>query len=104
MACFAAAGTGEIAAHMLSDNNADDAAQLPGLLRSVEGQIASLATNSAYDGEPTCEAARARHPNPPPDMVVPPRTSAVINTADLARQSPRDRHVHLIAERGRMAW
>jgi hypothetical protein len=47
----------------------------------------------------------ARQRDPPPDVVVPPRASAVPSTDDdPAMQSPRDRHIGLIAERGRMAW
>jgi hypothetical protein len=46
----------------------------------------------------------ARQRDPPPDVVVPPRASAVPSSDDPAKQSPRDRHIGLIAERGRMAW
>ena len=34
----------------------------------------------------------------------PPRAAAVPSSDDPARQSPRDRHIRLIAEKGRMAW
>ena len=61
------ATTGEIAAHVLTEGTADDAAQAPDLLRTVEGAIASLTADGAYDGEPTYEAARTRQPDPPPD-------------------------------------
>ncbi|MGI4943467.1 MAG: hypothetical protein ACRYHQ_23360 [Janthinobacterium lividum] len=37
-------------------------------------------------------------------MVIPPRSSAVPSTADPDRQSPRDQHIQLMAEHGRMAW
>jgi hypothetical protein len=63
-----------------------------------------VTADGAYDGEPTYAAAVARQPDPPPDVVVPPRASAVPSSDDLANQSPRDRHIRLIAERGRMAW
>jgi hypothetical protein len=46
----------------------------------------------------------ARQPDPPPDVVVPPRASAMPSTDDATKQSPRDRHVRLIAAKGRMAW
>ena len=46
------ADTGEIAAHRLTDGHADDAAQVPDLLRQPEGAIASLIADGAYDGEP----------------------------------------------------
>ncbi len=98
------AATGEIAAHVLTEGAANDAAQVPALLGQSGGTIASVTTDGAYDGDPAYEAARARQPDPAPDVVVPPRASAVPSTSDSARQTPRDRHIRLIAERGRMAW
>ena len=96
------AGTGEIAAHVLTEGTADDAAQVPDLLRTVEGTIASLTADGAYDGEPTYEAARARQPDRPPDVVIPPRASAVP-----ARRTLPGRH-HATATSGsgrrRAAW
>ena len=47
------ATTGEIVAHVLTEGTADDAAQASDLLRTVEGAIASLTADGAYDGEPT---------------------------------------------------
>jgi hypothetical protein len=98
------ADTGEIAAHLLTDGHADDAAQVPDLLRQPEGVIASLIADGAYDGEPVYQAAAARQADRPPDVVIPPRASAVPSTADPDKQSPRDRHVRLMAERGRIGW
>ena len=91
-------------AHVLTDGHADDAAQMPDLLRQPEGDIASLTADGAYDGEPVYQAAAARQPDRPPDVVIPPRLSAVLSTADPGKQSSRDRHIQLIAEHGRMAW
>ena len=98
------ATTGEIAAHALSEGTADDAAQVPALLRQVEDQIASVTADGAYDDEPTYAAAAARQPDPRPDVVIPRRASAVPRSNDAAQQSPRDRHIQLIAEKGRMGW
>jgi len=44
--------TGEIAAHLLTDGHADDAAQVPALLHQPEGTIASVTADGAYDGGP----------------------------------------------------
>ena len=65
---------------------------------------ARLAADGAYDGEHTYAVARARQPDPPPDVVIPPRASAVPSTTDPAQQTARDRHVRLMAEKGRMEW
>ena len=98
------ASTGEIAAHVLTEGTADDAGQVPALLSQAEGAIASVVADGAYDGAPTYAAAAARQRDPPPDVVVPPRALAVPSSDDPAKQSPRDRHIRLIAEHGRMAW
>ena len=98
------ATTGEIAAHVLTEGNADDAAQAPALLRQVEGSIVSVTADGAYDGEPAYQAAAALQHDPPPEVVVPPRASAVPSTDDVEAQTPRDRHIRLMAEQGRMGW
>ncbi len=98
------AGTGEIAAHVLTDGSADDTAQVPLLLRDVEGHIASVTADSAYDGDPTYQAVAARQRQSPPDVIIPPRASAALSTDDPDAQSPRDRHIRLMAERGRIRW
>lgn len=98
------ASTGEIAAHVLTDGNADDAAQAPALLGQAEGRIASVTANGAYDGEPLHATALARQPDLPPDVAIPPRASAVPSTGDPAQQSPRDRQIRLVAEKAKIAW
>jgi hypothetical protein len=42
------------------DNAADDAGQAPALLGQIEGEIASVTADGAYDGEPVYQAV-ARH-------------------------------------------
>ena len=100
------ADTGEIAAHVLTEGQADDAARVPALLGQAEGVIASVTADCSYDGEPTYAVAAARQRHPLPDVVVPPRASAVPSSdkGDGSTQSPRDRHIQLMAERGRMGW
>jgi Transposase DDE domain len=98
------AGTGEIVACVLTDNAADDAGQVPALLEAIEGEIASVTADGAYDGEPVYQAIASHQPDPPPDVVIPPRASAVPSAEDAEARSHRDRHIRLIAEKGRMAW
>ncbi len=98
------AGTGEIAAHVLTDGSADDAMQVPLLLRDVEGHIASVTADGANDGDPAYQAVAARQRQSPPDLIIPPRASAVLSTDNPDAQSPRDRHIRLMAERGRIGW
>jgi transposase len=97
-------GTGEIVACVLTDSAADDAGRMRALLEAVEGEIASVTADGAYDGEPVYRAVAGRQHDPPPDVVIPPRASAVPGTEDADAGSPRDRHIRLIAERGHLAW
>ena len=48
------AQTGEIMAHSLTDKDAGDITQVPSLLATVEGQIASVIADGAYDGTWHC--------------------------------------------------
>ncbi len=98
------ASTGEIKAHVLTDGDADDAAQAPALLRQCEGTLASVIPDGAYDRGPVYQAAAARQPGSPPEVVIPPRADAMPSTTDPDQQTPRDRHIRLMAERGRIGW
>jgi len=98
------ASTGEIAAHVLTDGNGDDAAQAPALLGQCKGTLASVTTDGAYDRDPVYQAAAARQSVSPPEVVIPPRADAVPSTPDPDGQSMRDRHIRLMAERGRIGW
>ena len=98
------ATTGEIAAHVLTNGDEDDAAQVPDLLRQCESAIASFTADGAYDRDPVYQAAAARQPGSPIEVIIPPRADAVLSTADPDQQSPRNRHIQLLAERGRIGW
>jgi hypothetical protein len=91
-------------AGILTGNDADDAGQLPVLLEQVEGEIASVTAEGAYDGEPSYQAVAARQLDPPADVVIPPRSSAVPSTTGDDGRSQRDRHIQLLQEKGRMGW
>ena len=95
--------TGEIAAHVLTEGHADDAAQAPNLLGQAEGSFVTVTADGAYDSDAVYQAATRRH-GPPPDVIIPPRASAVLSTNDPAARTQRDRHLQLIAEQGRMGW
>jgi Transposase DDE domain len=97
-------GTGEIAACVVTGSGADDAGEVPALLEQIEAEIASVTADGAHDGEPVYRAIADHQPDPPPDVVIPPRASAVPSTEDPDQQSRRGRHIRLIAERGRKAW
>ena len=52
--------TGEVAAHVLTEGHADGAAQVPALLRQVEGDIATVTADGAYDSDAVYQAVAAR--------------------------------------------
>ena len=97
------AETSEIVAHVLTDKDADDITQVPSLLATVEGRIASVTADGAYDGEAVYQEAATRQHDPPIEVVIPPRSSSTV-TAHADNQTIRDRHIQIIAEKGRMAW
>ena len=94
------ATTGEVT----TDGDGDDAAQAPALLRHCEGVVTSLTADGAYDRDPVYQAATARQPRSPPEVVIPPRADAVPSTDDPDQQTARDRHIQLLTEQGRMGW
>ncbi len=80
----------------------DDASQVGTLLDRVDSPVASFTANGAYDQDGVYGKVAARYPEA--SVIVPPRSSAVpSDTADTA-PTMRDRHLQIIATRGRMAW
>ena len=98
------AETGEIVASVLTSKEAGDAGQVPVLLEQVEGEIASVMADGAYDVEPVYQAIEARQPQAPPSIVGPPRRSAVPSAHADTAPSHRDGHIRLIREQGGSAW
>ena len=96
------ADTGWIVASELTDKDVDDGSQVGPLLDQVKGPVSSFTGDGAYDRDDVYAGIASRHPGA--DVIVPPRTSAV--PSDTAETAPtqRDRHLQLIAERGRMGW
>ena len=96
------AETGRIMAATLTDRDVDDAAQVGPLLDQVEDPVASVTGDGAYDQGSVYAAMAERHPEA--EVVVPPRSSAVPSGTAETAPTRRDRHLQLIAEKGRMGW
>ncbi len=62
-----------------------------------------MTADGDYNRDPVYQAA-ARQPGSPPAVVIPPRADAVLSTGDPKRQTPRDRHIQIMANRGRIGW
>ena len=96
------ADTGQIAAVALTANDVGDASEVGALLDQVDGPIASFTADGIYDQDGVYSAVAARDSEAA--VIVPLRCSAL--PSDTAETAPtlRDRHMKIIAERGRMAW
>ena len=78
--------------------------RIPDLLGQIEGEIASVTADGAYDGEPVYQAIASRQPGRPPAVTIPPRSTAVPGIKGDSPPSQRDRHIQFMRDRGRMAW
>ncbi len=96
------AGTGRIEAVELTTNDVDDGSQVGPLLDQVTGPIDSFIGDGAYDRDDVYDAVAERHPEAA--VVVPPRRNAVPSEVAETAPTQRDRHLQLMAERGRMGW
>ena len=96
------ADTGQIVASTLTGHDVDDSAQVGPLLDQVAGLLASVTGDGAYDQEGVYTSVAARHPEAA--VIVPPRSTAVPSKTAETEPTQRDRHLQLIAEKGRMGW
>jgi len=60
--------------------------------------------DGAHDDMSVYEATFIRQHDPPADIVIPARAPSVLNVDAATHLTARDRHVQLIAEKGRMGW
>jgi hypothetical protein len=96
------AETGQILASELTTHDVDDGSQVGPLLEQIPGPIASLTGDGAYDQEDVYATVVQRHPEA--DVIVPPRSTAVLSEDVEAAPTQRDRHLQSIAEHGRIGW
>jgi hypothetical protein len=91
--------SGVILAHTLTEATADDATTAPVLIDAVDGHLASVTADVAYDTIAVYETARARGAT----VVVPP-----VRTANVSRHGPRstarDRTIRSVKKLGRRRW
>ena len=91
--------THEIVAAELTSDDVGDVSAIPDLLDQIEGSIASMTGDGAYDGKTVCDAVAERHPEAA--VIIPPRSTAV---ASEAGTTPRDQHLQVIGRHGRLSW
>ena len=95
---------GEVLACELTSSEEGEASQVAPLLAQISGSLGAVIADGAYDGEPVYRAVAERQSDPPVDVVIPPRATAVPSTAAGTTPNQRDRHLQLIRDKGRMGW
>jgi hypothetical protein len=96
------AETGEILASELTTNDVDDGSQVEPLLDQITAPLASFIGDGAYNQTNVYDTVAEHRPNA--DVIVPPRSTAVLSEMVETTPTQRDRHLHSIAEHGRMGW
>jgi hypothetical protein len=96
------ANTGQIVAAELTSHDIDDGSQVGPLLKQAARPVASFTGDGAYDRDDVYSEVTERHLDAA--VIVPPRSAAVPSAAAETTPTQRDRHLQLIAERGRMGW
>ena len=95
------ADSGDIIAHVMTDQEAGDTSLVGPLLDQIDTPIGQFTADGAYDGDPTYGAVINHSPDAA--VVIPPRANAVERQdADLSSQ--RARHIATINAEGRMKW
>jgi hypothetical protein len=96
------AGTGQILASALTPYDVEDGTQVGRLLDQIPGPLASFVGDGAYDQSGIYSTVIERHPAA--EVIVPPRSTAVLSEDAETTPTQRDRHLQNIAEHGRMGW
>jgi transposase len=92
----------DILAAELTTTDEGDASLVGPLLDQIDGPVSAVLADGAYDGEPTYRTILDRHPDA--EVVIPPRSNAVLSDTADTEPTQRDRHIELLAEKGRMGW
>jgi hypothetical protein len=96
------AKTGQILASELTSSDVDDGSQVGPLLAQIPAPLASFVGDGAYDQAGIYSTVTERHPEA--DVIVPPRSTAVLSGNVQTSPTQRDRHLQSIAEHGRIGW
>jgi len=94
--------SGEILASDLTTPDDGDASLVGPLLGQIPQEISAVLADGAYDGDPVYRAVTAHSPEAA--VIIPPRKTAVLSDTAQTAPTQRDRHLQLIAEKGRLGW
>ncbi|PVE22977.1 IS5 family transposase [Microvirga sp. KLBC 81] len=96
------AETGEILTSELTRSDVDDGSQVEPLLDQITDPLASFIGDGAYDQADIYRTVAERHPDA--DVIIPPRSTAVLSEMAESAPTQRDRHLQSMAEHGRVGW
>jgi hypothetical protein len=98
------AETHQMVAIELTTNEVGDPTVVPDLLAETEGEIASFTADGAYDGDSVYQAIASHQPDSHVDVVIPPRSTAVLSEQAVTQPTAWDCHIQGISDLGRMGW
>ena len=93
---------GEILASEMTTTENGDASQIGPLLNQISVPIASVTADRAYDDDPVYRIIAER--DPAATVIIPPRSTAGPSANADTAPMPRNRHLRMIQERGRLGW
>jgi hypothetical protein len=96
------AETGQILVSELTASDVDDGSQVELLLDQIAAPLASFTGDGAYDQAGVYGIIGKHYPEA--DVIIPPRSTAVLSDGVQTTPTQRDRHLQSIAEHGRMGW
>jgi hypothetical protein len=96
------ADTAQILASELTTSDVDDGSQVEPLLDQIAGPPASFTGDGAYDQAGVYGILGKHHPDA--EVIVPPRSTAVLSEDGETAPTQSDRHLENIAEHGRIGW
>jgi transposase len=94
--------SGDILAAELTTTDEGDASLVGPLLDQIDGPVSAVLADGAYDGDPTYQTVLDRYPDAA--VIIPPRSTAVLSDTAETKPTQRDRHIQLLARKGRMGW
>ena len=86
----------------LTDNDVGDPSQVGALLDQIDAKIASVTADGAYNGAPTYATIYGHGQDI--DVIIPPPVTAVLSTDAQHNPAQRNRHIAMIAAKGRLGW
>ena len=98
------ADTGEVLAADLTNRRTADCVRVPGLLDQIEGQVASLMADGAYDAGAVYEAVQAKGDGHRVTVLIPPARGAQPSSSRLPGQRERNRNIRSMRKLGRKEW